>query len=448
MLSPHTILLAYVLLMILLGAFFLRLACGLCRMTLPTWRRSIVSVLLVSFLAYLTFDFAAYVVVRSMEDFIIRLPPWYSYGMWFREPFFLKWYVLNQAGPLKLVPFVPAVVVAVVLQVIVFEAEVNFGFGLLIVFLQWTATIAAGYIVSFLFAVALGTTGWAPQSPPMAREAPTSLQVIEGQVEAAVTSPQEYLDRAKAKVKEYADSQLAEMKQDLAPLIKHLPEPVNDFLDRGGWWAVLGATGLVAIFWLRSLVRKMTGPQKRSTKRKVVRKARVGPRLKEDLAWIGAGYTEGGPERVTVKRLPARLRLVILSLGTRHTGRLTEDMADRVLDWIKPGLAAVAAHESPAVRVWPPFYSTEGFARAVAANVPIREPKGMKSHWVLAPGQVKMGRTIIHVGLAFYTEEASSLRLIRVKDDRWLDVLDIQSAEEAAGTTSTRAIPQHTNPKR
>ncbi len=124
---------------------------------------------------------------------------------------------------------------------------------------------------------------------------------------------------------------------------------------------------------------------------------------------------------MTVKRLPARLRLVILSLGTRHTGELTEDMADRVLDWIKPGLAAVASHESPAVRVWPPFYSAEGFATAVAANVPIHEPKGMKSHWVLAAGQVKMGRTIIYVGLAVYTEEASSLRMIRVKGEHgWI----------------------------
>ncbi len=122
-------------------------------------------------LGVLTFDFAAYVIVHSMEDFIIRLPPWYSYGMWFREPFFLKWYVLSHAGPLRFVPFLPAVVVAVVLQVIVFEAQINFGFGLLIVFLQWTATIVAGYIVSLLFGVALSAIGWAPQPPPTARVA-------------------------------------------------------------------------------------------------------------------------------------------------------------------------------------------------------------------------------------------------------------------------------------
>ena len=162
MLSPQMIVLAYWLLMVVLGAFFLRQACGLCRMTLPSWRRSIVSVLLVSFLAYLTYDFAGYVIVRSMDDVVVRVPPWYSYGIWFREPFFLKWYILSNAGPLRFVPFVSAVVVAAVMQVVVLEAQVNFGFGLLIVFLQWTATVVAGYIVSLLFGVALTTIGWTP----------------------------------------------------------------------------------------------------------------------------------------------------------------------------------------------------------------------------------------------------------------------------------------------
>jgi hypothetical protein len=471
MLSPHAIFLAYVLLMVLLSAFFLRLACGLCQMTLPTWRRSIVSVLLVSFLAYLTFDFVAYVIVRSMEDFIIRLPPWYSYGMWFREPFFLKWHVLSQAGPVRFVPFIPAVVVAAVLQVIVFEAQINFAFGALIVFLQWTATIIAGYVVSLLFGVALSAVGWTPQqalvsrvperprggavrrsksaesSPKTAKdskgpdqaganpsEEPASLQVIEGRSEDAV-APREFLEKARDRLKAYADSHLAELEKDLGPLTKHLPEPVRTFLDGGGWWVVLGVAGLIALLWLRSLVRKLTRPQKRSKhrKRKMVRKKTSGPKLKEDLAWIGSGYAEEGAQRLTIKRLPARLRLVILSLGTRHTGELTEDMADRVLDWMKPGLAAVVSHEPPAVRVWPPFYSAEGFATALATNVPIREPKGMKSHWVLVGGQVRMGRTIIHVGLAVYTEQASSLRMLRVKGERWMDVFDVEAVGESAG---------------
>jgi hypothetical protein len=358
-----------------------------------------------------------------------------------------------------------------VLQVIVFEAQVNFAFGALIVFLQWTATIVAGYIVSLLFGVALSAAGWTPQqaaatrvperprvetarrsgsaesSPNTAKdskgpgeaganpsEEPASLQVIEGRSEDA-GAPQEFLRRARDNLKAYADSHLAEMEKDLGPLTKHLPEPVITFLDGGGWWAVLGVAGLIALLWLRSLVRRLTRPQKRSKqkKRKAVRKKAPGLKLKEDLAWIGSGFAEEGAERLTIKRLPARLRLVILSLGTRHTGELTEDMADRVLDWIKPGLAAVASHEPPAVRVWPPFYSAEGFATALATNVPIREPKGMKSHWVLVGGQVRMGRTIIHVGLAAYTEQVSSLRLLRVKGERWLDVFDVEAVRESAG---------------
>jgi hypothetical protein len=435
MLSPNTILIAYVLVMIWLGAFFLRMACGLCQMTLPSWRRSIISVVLVSFLAYLTFDFGAYVLVRSMEDVLIRLPQWYSFGMWFREPIALKWYILAQTGVLKFAPLVPAIIVAGILQVIVFEAQVNFAIGLAVVLLQWTATIVAGYIVSLLFGVVLSSVGWPPQPQTVARspEAPTSLQVLPAPAEGAVISAEEFLEKAKDKLKEYADSHIEELKEGLGPFTQHLPEPVNNFLERGGWWWVLGALGILALLWLRSLVRRMTRPVKR--KKRTARKApRTGPRLKEDLAWIGAGYTEDAPQYVTVKRMPARLRLVILSLGSRHAGELSEDMADRVLDWIQPGLAAAAAYESPGVRVWPPFYSADGFARAVASNVPIREPKGMKSHWVLVAGQVKMGQTIIHVGMALYTEKPNSLRSIQVQRERWVDVLGIEKSAAPAGT--------------
>jgi hypothetical protein len=420
--------------MIWLGAFFLRMACGLCQMTLPSWRRSLVSVVLVSFLAYLTYDFGAYVLVRSMEDVLIRLPPWYSFGMWFREPIGLKWYILAQTGVLKFAPLVPAIIVAGIVQVIVFEAQVNFAIGLAVVLLQWTATVVAGYIVSLLFGAVLSSVGWPPQPQTVARtsEAPTSLQVLPAPVEGAVTSVEESLEKAKDRLKEYADSQIEELKEGLGPITQHLPEPVNHFLDRGGWWWVLGVLGILALLWLRSLVGNMTRPIKR--KRTKTKPTRTAPRLKEDLAWIGAGYTEDAPQYVTVKRMPARLRLVVLSLGSRHAGELSEDMADRVLDWIQPGLAAAAAYESPAVRVWPPFYSVDGFTRALASNLPIREPKGMKSHWVLVAGQVNMGQTIIHVGMALYTEKPNSLRLIQVQRERWEDVLDIKKTAAPAGT--------------
>jgi hypothetical protein len=108
-------------------------------------------------------------------------------------------------------------------------------------------------------------------------------------------------------------------------------------------------------------------------------------------------------------------------------------MADRVLDWISSGLAEVASSDNPGVRVWPNFYSEDGFATALQAHVPIPEPKGMKSHWVELAGIVRMGRLVLYVGLVLYAEEPSSLRFAKVKRERWLDFLTIEKNPEMAG---------------
>src|SRR5207248_4268205 len=167
----HVILLAYWLIMIVLAAFFLRLACSLCRAGIPSWKRSFISVVVVTFLAYLAFDFACYLTMQTMDGVLIRVPPWYSYSLWFREPIGLKWYIVSHAGPLQFVPFVLGLFVAGVLQFIVLQADVTFGFGLLIVVLQWVATVVAGYVVSLLFGVALSAIGATLQGEP-ARFAP------------------------------------------------------------------------------------------------------------------------------------------------------------------------------------------------------------------------------------------------------------------------------------
>ena len=46
-LSAHAVLIAYWAVMLVLCAFFLRMACSLCRMDLPSWRRSLVDVVVV-----------------------------------------------------------------------------------------------------------------------------------------------------------------------------------------------------------------------------------------------------------------------------------------------------------------------------------------------------------------------------------------------------------------
>jgi hypothetical protein len=478
-LTPQVIFIAYWLIILALAAFALRMACSLCRVDMPSWRRSFVSVLVVTFLTYLVFDFTCYLIMRSMDGVMLMVPPWYSYGIWFREPIQLKWYIVSHAGPLKYLPFVFGLCVAGVLQLIVLQAQVTFRFGLLIFLMQWGATFVAGYVVSLLFGVALDSIGWTPPEQTMAQApyqaqgqdprtkqaypksakdtrpqakgkkatkdgkgsadgdtaAATSLQKIDHGAEGAAQDAKGYLANMGENLKAYVDSHLNDLKESLAPLTKHLPEPVQNFLDQGGWWVVLGVCAILALLWIRLIVRKLRGAVRPLKKKKgKKRRARAAPApLREDLKLIGEGFNEVGPRRLVVKGLPARLRLVVLSMGTQGGGDLSEDMADRVLDGIKDGLAEVASDDCPGVRVWPPFYSADGFATALQNNVPIPEPQGMKSHWVLLAGAVRMGRLVIHTGLLLYAEDANKIRLIKVKQEQWLDSLAIEKTPETAG---------------
>lgn len=464
-------LLAYWLIVVGLSAFFLRLACSLCQTDMPSWLRAVISTLLVSFLAYLTYDFTGYLILRSLKDVTIYVPPWYSFALWFREPIALKWAVVSMAGPLKYIPFVFALCAAGVLQVIVLQAQVTFRFGLLIFLLQWFATAVAGYILALLFGVALSGTAQptqVAQPPPQAQqprrtrqpagrqtryagrarmktttpeaapeakpeEEPTSLQMLQHKVDEATKEPRENLKNAAENFKEYADSQLADLEEDLAPVVNRLPQPVQDFLARGGWWVVFGVLGLGTLLWLRSLVRRLVGATKHRGKKKKRGMKKVGYSLREDLRQLGESFTEEGDKRITVKGVPARLRLVVLSLGSRHAGELSEEMSDRVLDWIKPGLSEATATDYPRVRVWPPFYSHDGFATAFAANVVIPESKGTKSRWVLVSGQVTMGKSTLHVGLGLYADEANTLRNLTVKREKWAGVIGVTEVRQPVG---------------
>ena len=74
-LLTHLVVIAYWLVIIPMAAFFLRQACSICRANLPSWKRSMISVVVVTFLAYLAFDFTSYLVMRSLDGIALRVPP-------------------------------------------------------------------------------------------------------------------------------------------------------------------------------------------------------------------------------------------------------------------------------------------------------------------------------------------------------------------------------------
>ena len=97
-----------------------------------------------------------------------------------------------------------------------------------------------------------------------------------------------------------------------------------------------------------------------------------------------------------------------------------------LLEWVKPGLGEVLEADGPRVRVWQPQYSDEGFARMFFQRVPIPEPAGQRSHWVLVAGPLNLGRQRFHVGLGLYAEEVNRLRTLQLdKEQRWAEVLGL-----------------------
>jgi hypothetical protein len=220
---------------------------------------------------------------------------------------------------------------------------------------------------------------------------------------------------------------LQPVKEALEPLERLLPQPVRDFLDRGGWGILIGVLGFLALMWLLSVVRRLVKALRRPRRRRKKRKP-AGTLRREDLIRLGEGYTEPGPRQVTVNGMQARLRLVVLAPANREAGEVRPDMADHVLDWIKQGLSEVAASDYPGVRVWPAMYSEDAFASAFASQVPIPERAGLRSHWVLVSGTVSMGLHKLHVGLVLYAGEPSTLRHVAVSAERWTEVLGIEKS--------------------
>jgi hypothetical protein len=484
LLSPRMLTVAFWIPMIFLSAFFLRLACSFFQGELPSWRRALISVLVVSFLAYLAFDFSAYLMMRSMDDVVVNVPEGYSYKLWFSEPFGLKWIIISHFGRLRYLPLVFALCAAGTLQVIILQGSVTFRLGLLIVLLQWAATGVAGYIVILLFGVAMSEADKAKQATPVAHaptelaqgkqkhkpatpgkhkvaarqkktedkattdhpdnskagEAdaspaaePTSLQVAKGQLEDAAKSSREYAETAWTNLRTYADSHLDDLKEQMEPVTERLPGPVQTFLENGGWWGILGVLAFITLLWLRALLRKLlgSGVPKQTKKKRLPKSERV--KLKVDLRKLGQPDTDAGPRRLMVKGVPARLRLVILSPGSKLTQGLSEEMVDRVLDWIKPDLAEVTAPDEPRVRLWPPFYSREGFTSTIREHVAIPQRKGERSNWVVVTGRVSMGVTTINVGLILFADEPNTLRHIRVRDEQWLSAIGVKESRQRVG---------------
>lgn len=459
------------LLMLPIAAFLLRTACGICAADLPTYRRAALIVLLVGPAAYFTFDFSAYGIVLAQQDVALQLPPGYSYSSWLREPLALKWQAIGLIPGIRYLPVVFAICLAGVLQVILLQ--VTFRIGVLIFLLEWFLNVMAMALLSFLLSLTQGFLGKTlstdtapgdsalkqlvpdtqpqakhagprprdPQRPharPVSGKGKTPEAPKEGTAAAFATlreglestksnlSPQlqslkEHLEGFRERFEPY----LEPIKEECEPFTQHLPDAVQEFLRDGGWWLVLGGVAVIALIWLRLTLKRLY----RALFHKKKKKKWVSE-LQENLAVISQAYTDPGPKQITVKALPARLRLMIMAPAGKDVGDLEPEMADKLLDWIKPGMGAITSYDHPKVKVWERQYSSGGFPMAFHQHVQIPEGKKRRSNWVLLAGTISMGRQKVHVGMAFHADEPNNIRSVTIKDEQWLDVLGMKDVVE------------------
>jgi hypothetical protein len=254
----------------------------------------------------------------------------------------------------------------------------------------------------------------------------TEREASEGDVAKYAREARESFDELLARLDPY----LEPLRQEAEPVTRRLPGPIRQFLDAGGWWLIVLVLGVVALFWVRSLVERLrvaiSRPRPPRARWWHINPVRV---LHEDLAPLAVTYTEPGPRVLSVYGQPARLRLVVMAPAERGVGELDESMADRLLDCIEPGLGEVAAADYPRVRIWPRQAGPGGFAAAFQRHVPFPGRPRRHSHWIRLTGVVRVGRHDIDVGLALYADTPNRIGSVAVRQGGWLEVLGTRQAE-------------------
>lgn len=458
-------------LMLPIAGYIFQTVCNLCGADPPTFRRGIFITVLVTAVAFFTFDGIGYGIAMGSRDSLnLNL---HHYGEWLRAPLSLKWQVLGLIPIVRWLPVLVAVCLAATMYVFILAEP--FRNCIAILAIQWTLNVVAMAIVSFALTSiirfvapasspdtpgAVGDAGIPPvsserraekrrRSPrpernPRREEAEKKPKEEENapaafNLEDALTAHKEGEGSSQSKwrqqlheLNERLDPYLEPLKTASAPYTKHLPEVVQEFLDEGGWWPVLAALVVAVGFWLRALVRRVRRilfPKKRRRGRRHGLD-KQSP-LIIDLDLVGDAFTDPGPQQITVRGQPGRLRLVLLAPSPNYVGDLLPEMADSLLDWLQPGLGEILESDNPRRLVWPRHPSLGRFVQRFHQLVQIPEAKGRRTSWQLISGSARLGRQTVFLGLAVFLDKTGYLREIQVEKEKWNEVLGLQKVTEA-----------------
>jgi hypothetical protein len=390
-----------------------------------TLRRAALTTLLMFAVIYLTYDVSGYILVLLMQDPSagIVLPPGYTYWDWLREPFALKWHVLGFIPILRFVPVVLALCMGCVIQVVLWEIPFNIA---LVVFLaQLFLDLAAMVVLSFIFRLGIGIYEWAA-GPSIVQERAAALDQLRQHIEKVGPEEGPFWRRVSTGW-ETVNGHLQPLYDLLQPVTRHLPLPAQDFLNAGGWPAVLLGGTLLALYWPR-----IHRGRKHHVHHHKKHHPDNGSQPRDELASIGDAMTALGARQITVNGMPARLRLVVMAPASRKTSAIPTEAHADLLELILPGLGEIATFDFPRRETWPDHHAREHFRAALEKRVKFPERIGEPSRWLIVAGEASLPQGHIHWGLGLYTDEATAYRIIEVPSGHSASTLGIREVPETS----------------
>jgi hypothetical protein len=404
-----------------------------------TFVRAALTTLLVAGTAFFTYDASGYGFARMMQDLSIgvQFPASYTYWDWLREPLVLKWHVLEFVPIIRFLPVLFALCAGGIVQV--FLWKIPYHLGVVVFLVQVILDLLAMLLLSFVFSLGLRFYERAarPAGPPQAAESspettlptaePSDLEHLRQRIEKLGPEKGNFWRRASAGWQS-ANRHCQPFYDLLQPVTKHLPPPVQDFLNAGGWFLVLA--GLIGLALYGPRIHRGRNHHKQHLHHKHHHAAATDGQ-RDDLAVVGAAMTGLGSRQLTVNGLPARLRLVVLAPMTAQTSTLPADTPVRVLDSILPGLSEVAGFDFPRQECWNDPHARDSFRKTLVEGVKVPEPEGAPSCWLLLVGEATTPQGLVHVGLAVISDQPRTDRLIDIAPGQWATVLSLRNVPKS-----------------
>ena len=469
------------------AAFFQRIACGICGEGLTTFAKSILIAAVTLLLTYLAWDLSGFSLVRfSKEAFRAEyreLVHSLTYPTWFRMPLNLKVDAVAWVPMVNKVPYIFALCTAGICTVI--GLTVTFRMGLIILILQATMTMTTFAVLNFL--LGFGSHFLIQRYPkeaamvqqkiisftrPVAGQhghtAPTGEKLedikhakfrneLENHTSPSgsnptnkpniapdLGSPSNETETSKSvnspsgagsifaafydhylQVSGLSAPYLEKINKNLAPISSLLPSNLSHFLESGGWWMFIGLANFLIIWWLGKVINRF---------RKVLKKPKKSVRNKPKsiepikLAELTPSINSPGKTYLTIKNIPCRIRVFVMSPAGSDSGELHFSMAEAVADHIKPGLGTIVDHDYPLIEIWNRQYSSSGFPFTFFSKVISPDAKGTYSNWAQVAGTVSLGKFNVHVGMALEFMEKNNVGKLEIQSDKWLDLLDVRKS--------------------